>query len=379
MLEWETISARKSVLALYESASQPVAVVDRSVRVVWANDAALSAFGALRLPDGFSSLLPADDLELLAIKLSRREPVRLLGGTLPLSSTSIFFSPLPEGDFTLALFYPQIQPGTAQSPEGATRVTSSFSGQMRGPLSMIFASLFSLSRMCDVRNMPEMKMPIQNISQNSYLLLRHCVNVTEFTRFEAGINPPALQTIELCSMIGEICEAARLLTADIEIPLNVTLPKSPLIVSIDSEKLQNALLNVLSNACRYTRTGNEIHVSLEHSGANIKITVTDRGAGIPPEVQPMIFEPFFAHMVGTAMPGGGLGLTVANLSIAALGGSIAVQSTEGRGTTVVFSLPRREPESSECSLQSPRVVDYLTDRFSSLYILLSDACIVPRE
>ena len=112
----------------------------------------------------------------------------------------------------------------------------------------------------------------------------------------------------------------------------------------DMESLQRAVANVLINAIKYSPQGGPITVSLTRSedpeGAWLRIDIADRGIGIPATDLPHMFELFYrGSNVGTAIAGTGLGLSGAAQAIRAHGGSIAIESIEGMGTTVALRLP----------------------------------------
>src|SRR5262249_42599240 len=112
----------------------------------------------------------------------------------------------------------------------------------------------------------------------------------------------------------------------------------------DERKVKQVLLNLLSNALKFTPEGGRIDVrAAMHDGA-AEISVTDTGVGIAPEDQEAIFEEF--RQVGTAdkkVEGTGLGLALSRKFIELHGGRIWVKSEVGQGSTFTFTMPRREP------------------------------------
>src|SRR5258708_2980 len=113
------------------------------------------------------------------------------------------------------------------------------------------------------------------------------------------------------------------------------------IVRADERKIKQVLLNLLSNALKFTPEGDRIDVSHRHDDV-AKIRVSDTGVGIAPEDQEAIFEEF--RQVGTAdkkVEGTGLGLALSRKFIELHGGRIWVQSEVGKGSTFTFTLPVR--------------------------------------
>lgn len=106
-------------------------------------------------------------------------------------------------------------------------------------------------------------------------------------------------------------------------------------VPADWDHLQAAIVNLLRNAKEATPAGGEVLVSTAREGGAVLVRVTDTGAGIPPEMQPQVFEPYFS----TKKTGTGLGLPTARRVAAEHGGSLTLQSEVGKGTQFTLRLP----------------------------------------
>jgi signal transduction histidine kinase len=118
---------------------------------------------------------------------------------------------------------------------------------------------------------------------------------------------------------------------------NTVIPVGLPDVTIDPSQIDRVLANLVINAIRYTKQG-EIRIGAEPRGNYIAISVSDTGAGIPPEYLPHIFDKF-VQVPGAATGGAGLGLAISRLLIEAHGGQISVQSQAGHGSTFTFTLP----------------------------------------
>ncbi|MBN2392754.1 MAG: HAMP domain-containing histidine kinase [Anaerolineae bacterium] len=111
-------------------------------------------------------------------------------------------------------------------------------------------------------------------------------------------------------------------------------------LTLDADRIGQALGNVISNAIKYTPPDGEITVSASAEETEVWIRVHDTGVGIPPEEQSRIFEPFYRGTTGRRFPQGmGLGLSIARDLLAAHGGHIDVESTPGAGSTFTLWLP----------------------------------------
>jgi CheY-like chemotaxis protein/anti-sigma regulatory factor (Ser/Thr protein kinase) len=112
-------------------------------------------------------------------------------------------------------------------------------------------------------------------------------------------------------------------------------------VLADRQRLRQVLLNLLSNAVKYNRTGGSIIIDCaEIEGSKIKISVTDSGPGIPPELQERIFLPFDRLGADSSdVQGTGLGLPLSRGLVETMGGTLSVESVDGEGSTFYFDLP----------------------------------------
>lgn len=131
-------------------------------------------------------------------------------------------------------------------------------------------------------------------------------------------------------------------TVDAGLTLILDLPKTPIL--LDEHKMTRVLSNLVSNAIKWTRPGGSIVVrgALNAVERTLTISVTDTGRGITSDDVPHIFDKFYQGRAHGARPGTGLGLTFCALVMAAHGGSIAVESTLGIGTTMILHLPWKE-------------------------------------
>ncbi|MBQ8249621.1 MAG: HAMP domain-containing protein [Clostridia bacterium] len=116
-----------------------------------------------------------------------------------------------------------------------------------------------------------------------------------------------------------------------------SLPK----ISADKERIEQVVINILSNAIKYTPDGGEITLSADRMADGIEIHVRDTGVGIPADDLPHIFERFYrVEKARTSETGGtGLGLAIAKEIVEAHGGEIAIESEQGVGSTVIIRLP----------------------------------------
>ena len=117
--------------------------------------------------------------------------------------------------------------------------------------------------------------------------------------------------------------------------------------SIDRKLLEQSLMNVLSNALKYSPEGERVDVSCRVDGAHNVIRVVDRGLGIPEDEIGKIFNRYFRASTSSGIAGTGIGLNMSDMIVRTHKGRIEVSSTLGEGTSVEIRLPRLEPETIE--------------------------------
>jgi two-component system phosphate regulon sensor histidine kinase PhoR len=110
-------------------------------------------------------------------------------------------------------------------------------------------------------------------------------------------------------------------------------------IKIDSQRLEQVLVNLIHNAVKFTRSGGEIVLLTEVEPGVVMIAVQDTGIGIPEEDVSRIFERFYRVDKSRAGSGTGLGLSIAKHIVEAHGGKIWAESVEGRGSTFYFTIP----------------------------------------
>lgn len=126
-----------------------------------------------------------------------------------------------------------------------------------------------------------------------------------------------------------------------EIAISLVVPEA-LDGQADKDRLRQVLVNLLANAVKFTGPGGTVEVRAEKAQGNLKVQVADTGIGIPAKDLPHIFDRFFRVTRGRSrlQGGSGLGLTIVKQTIDAHQGDIRIESTEGQGTVVTFSIPQ---------------------------------------
>ncbi|MFI5282837.1 MAG: sensor histidine kinase [Candidatus Dormibacterales bacterium] len=142
------------------------------------------------------------------------------------------------------------------------------------------------------------------------------------------------------ALIHDTVESFRAQADSAGVSLSADLAADLPALEVDPTRLRSAVGNLLSNAIRHTPRGGSVRVSTTAAGGLLTTTVTDSGEGIPPELLNHVFERF---VKGPGSSGSGLGLAIAHDIITAHGGTVAIESVPGSGTTVTVTLPTLAP------------------------------------
>ena len=164
------------------------------------------------------------------------------------------------------------------------------------------------------------------------------------SRFDAGDNDMRFETFDIAHSTRNICEALRLNVEKRDMSMTVDVPEKPVICRGDRARLEQVLVNIVTNAIRYTPDGGEISVKVGGSEKHVWVSVRDTGIGIPKEKLPHIFDRFYRvdRARSRALGGSGLGLSIAKEIVTKHGGEIGIDSEPGKGTRVLVRLPREQ-------------------------------------
>lgn len=172
--------------------------------------------------------------------------------------------------------------------------------------------------------------------------LGHLIEKTlDFSRIESSSKRYNLETCSLNEVIERTLKRFRILTLGLEIDLSVNIEENLPAVNIDAVAIEQALLNLLDNAVKYSPGNKTVRLTAIAEGRNIKVSIADNGIGIATKDRSRIFDKFYRSETGEAMniTGSGIGLTLVKDIIEAHGGDISVESRRNKGSTFIIRIP----------------------------------------
>ncbi len=156
------------------------------------------------------------------------------------------------------------------------------------------------------------------------------------TLMEAGGLHLDREPLDIGVLVNETVDAFRAEAGFREVRLAARIPEEPLVIDADPVRLRRVLGNLIANALAHSRREGNVTVVLEASAANVRLSVSDDGDGIPADILPRVFDRF---VKGPGSTGSGLGLAIVRDLVEAHGGSVTVASQPGRGATFRITLP----------------------------------------
>jgi PAS domain S-box-containing protein len=217
------------------------------------------------------------------------------------------------------------------------------SHELRTPLSAITGYADLLEDGIPEPLTPRQKEQVGRIKLRAYDLLRSIEEILAFSRMETGDERFHFENIEIGQFLREIFHEARPTVVEHNIDFRVNYPDQHIVVRTDPAKLRHILLDLISNAVKFTKQGS-IEISADMEDSTARIRVSDTGIGIPAEYRDKIFEPFFqVEDPMTREKGGtGIGLAVVRKMARHLGGEVTVESRPQEGSTFIVTVPSHE-------------------------------------
>jgi two-component system OmpR family sensor kinase len=188
---------------------------------------------------------------------------------------------------------------------------------------------------------------LEAISSEVERMTRMVQDLLLLAQAETGKLPLAQETVELDTLMLEVYRQSKVL-ANEKIQLKIGREDQARVIG-DRDRLKQVVLNLVANAIEHTPNGGEVHLDLLCDGTHARLSVSDTGQGIPEQDLPHIFERFYRRDPSRsrrAGGGAGLGLSIAYWIARSHGGTIEVESEEGKGSTFIIVLPLL---SSECT------------------------------
>jgi len=218
--------------------------------------------------------------------------------------------------------------------------------ELRNPLAPILNAAFLLRLQCDRDSLQGIESPILNqsvsiIERQVGQLARLIDDLLEVSRITTGRIQLHQERIAVAGVVENALATVRSLIDERKHELTLSLPTQTIWLYVDPARLEQVVVNLLTNAAKYTNDGGHIWLTVQHEGAEAVIRVRDTGVGISPEILPHIFDLFTQaeRTLDRSQGGLGIGLALVQRLLEMQGGTVSVSSALGNGSEFVVRLP----------------------------------------
>jgi two-component system NtrC family sensor kinase len=231
----------------------------------------------------------------------------------------------------------------AEASQNKSQFVSSMSHELRTPLNAIIGLTEMMVKNATRFGTEKAQEPLQRVNRAGTHLLGLINQVLDLSKIEAGkleLNP---QTVQLAPLINEVIGTAGQLAEQNKNRLVVDVQENLGALTVDPMRLRQILLNLLSNACKFTKAG-EVKLAarkVSNGSSFVEFAVSDTGIGMTAEQQAKLFEEFSQADAATAQRfgGTGLGLAITRKLARMMGGDVTVASEPGKGSVFTVRLP----------------------------------------
>lgn len=217
---------------------------------------------------------------------------------------------------------------------------ANISHELRTPLTLIISPLEDLLRQGE-RLSTEARWALTTAKENALRLLKLINDLLELVRLEAGRAELHREAIDLGTFLPGLLDSIRHLGDKMHLALRIDAPGEPVVVEADPSRLEKVILNLLTNAMKFTPAGGAIRVRWRREDGQAVVEVADTGVGVSEKELPFIFDRF-RQADGSSTrryQGVGIGLALARELVEQHGGRLTARSALGKGTTLRVELP----------------------------------------
>ena len=227
----------------------------------------------------------------------------------------------------------------AEVDRAKTIFFNNVSHEIRTPLALLLGPLEDALADAGSPLPPPQQERVVIAQRNALRLLKLVNTLLDFSRIEAGRMQAAYEPTDVASLTADLASVFRSAIERAGLHLEVDCPPLDAAVYVDRGMWEKIVLNLLSNAFKFTLEGG-IAVRMRRAGDRAELTVADTGSGIPEADLPKVFERFHrARTRARSHEGSGIGLALVQELVKLHGGTVGVESEEGRGTTFTVSIP----------------------------------------
>lgn len=231
--------------------------------------------------------------------------------------------------------------------------------ELREPLSNVMITAERLFPLTALQDDPQTKAQVARLNRGLYQMLRVLGNMSDAAR---TTGPEQRELREMGGLFHEIFEKAQAMLVPTGLELTYKGLAEEVYGPANAQQLERAVLNILSNAVKFTPRGGSIHAELTRRGHVLRLSVQDSGSGIAEDVRSGIFSRYLRRpAMEDSRYGIGLGMLLIRSAASSHGGAVLIDQPDGRGTRVTMTMDLRRKQ--DATLRSPVLaVDYAGER-----------------
>jgi len=230
-----------------------------------------------------------------------------------------------------------------------TQFFANINHELRTPLTLMLAPLKSILSGRTGKISTALRDTLETMQRNGYKLLKLINNLLDLTKLEEGKLRLKIRTVNLVDFTTSLLSSVKPMADQKQIRLYFQHPPQPVDLTVDPDQFEKVVLNLLSNALKFTPSGGKITLYLEERESMVSLTVEDTGIGIPANMLNTIFDRFSQVDGSKSRPheGTGIGLSLAREIVDLHQGSIRAESELGRGSRFIVELKKGESHFSD--------------------------------
>ena len=249
------------------------------------------------------------------------------------------------------------------------------SHDLRNPINIILSIIqcmdYNDNNNIDERTSKE-KEYLNLIKRNSYKMIKLIDNLIDTTKLEGNYYKLNISNVDIVSLVEATVTSIDEYAEQKKLQLVFDTNVEECIVGVDGQAIDRIVMNLLSNAIKVSPKESQILIDIFADDKNIKISVTDKGPGIPIKEQKLIFNRFAqsSNNKKQGYSGSGIGLDLVNYLTKAHNGFVTLVSNEGKGAKFIITLPKTklDTENKDCEFIKKDKVQQLEIEFSDIYL-----------
>ena len=259
---------------------------------------------------------------------------------------------------------------TQEQNKFITEFFSNISHELKTPLNVIFSSLQLMNTYNDEEIVKNRKKYLYIMKQNCYRLIRLVNNLLDTVKYDSGFITPNMQNDDIVYVIETIVMSIVPYAENNGIELIFDTNTEEKIIAFDGDKIERIILNLISNALKFTDIGGSIYVTITEKGDKVYISVRDTGIGIPADKKDFIFGRFgqVEKTLKRNNEGTGIGLSLVKSFVELHGGEIKLESELGFGSEFTVILPSKQVSKTKLETEiRGNIVEKVNMELSDIY------------